>query len=203
MIMTTKRCEACVLTRADGACPFIEQTYVRGMALSREGTPADTIWFLQRGSVLVERDGGAKTIRRTGSFIGLEALVEPAYRDTARALDDVTACAAPVAEVDTWLGAPSTPARTALTQVLVSERDDAPRGAGADGSSLVRVARWLLDDVRRETPPPRHVLADLLGMVPETLSRALAELARRGAIEVTRRSVRVIDREELLAVAAH
>ncbi len=38
-------------------------------------------------------------------------------------------------------------------------------------------------------------------MKPETLSRALAALARAGAVRVTRREVRVVDAARLLAAA--
>ena len=48
---------------------------------------------------------------------------------------------------------------------------------------------------------PRHVVASLLGMVPETLSRALAQLARTGAIEVTRQAVRIRDSQALKEAA--
>jgi CRP-like cAMP-binding protein len=65
------------------------------------------------------------------------------------------------------------------------------------------VASWLLeqgDD--RSAPLPRNVVAALLGMLPETLSRALASLASRGLIAVSRKHVEVLDAAALEQVAA-
>jgi CRP-like cAMP-binding protein len=68
---------------------------------------------------------------------------------------------------------------------------------------VARVAAWLLDAAPGEMGAlPRHVVAELLGMQPETLSRALAALAEAGAIEVTRRRIDVRD-HAALEDAAH
>jgi DNA-binding transcriptional regulator YhcF (GntR family) len=48
---------------------------------------------------------------------------------------------------------------------------------------------------------PRRVVADLLGMRAETLSRALAELVQRGATATTRTTLRIVD-SSALAMAA-
>jgi CRP-like cAMP-binding protein len=42
------------------------------------------------------------------------------------------------------------------------------------------------------------VVAGLLGMLPETFSRALAKLATQGAIRVNRKQIQVIDAARLL-----
>ena len=60
---------------------------------------------------------------------------------------------------------------------------------------MKRVAAWLSDESRNASTLalPRRILADLLGMRPETFSRALTALADRGAILVTRTTLRIID----------
>ena len=99
-------------------------------------------------------------------------------------------------------GAVSAPANAVLECVLLALSGDSPRRAGADGSARQRVAGWLLDQPRKQGPGlPRNVVADLLGMLPETLSRALASLAEGGAITVTRRRVEVRDVAALEAAA--
>ena len=53
-----------------------------------------------------------------------------------------------------------------------------------------------------QAPPiPRRVVAGLLGMQPETFSRALASLAAAGAVSVTRKSIRVADFDALVLAA--
>jgi CRP-like cAMP-binding protein len=44
---------------------------------------------------------------------------------------------------------------------------------------------------------PRHVVASRLGMTPESLSRAMRDMAEAGLIEVGRCAVRVLDRQRL------
>lgn len=68
-----------------------------------------------------------------------------------------------------------------------------------------RVARFLLDgsaatargDSAIKFPAPRHVVAPRLGMTPESLSRAMRDMAEAGLIEVGRCAVRVLDRQRL------
>lgn len=191
-----------------GSCPLIDRRKERGEYLFFEGEPATHVWFVKRGTVVLARGSGegegqerARAVRKAGAFVGLEALVQPTYLDTARVTSSTTVCGATLAAVNAWLGAPGTPARVALEQVLRATGDDAPRAAGPDGNAVRRVARWLLADQQSAGPLPRRDVAGLLGMVPETLSRALAQLSDLGAVEVTRRSLRVRDPSALRAAA--
>lgn len=193
-----------------GRCPFVTRTRHRGEFIYFEGEPASCVWFVKRGTVVLARTLGgaaeeesARAIRSAGSFVGLEALVRPAYIDTARATTEVTLCAAARDAVDQWLGPAGSPARVALEQVLDTLCADAPRAASPDGNAVRRVARWLLDESHDGVAPqvPRRFVASLLGMVPETFSRALTQLARGGAVEVTRRTLRIRDRRALMAVS--
>ena len=206
-------CESCPCGRASRAagiaCPFTRQDYERGTYMFHEGDAAERVWFITRGTVVLTRasgdeaDGRARAVRRSGAFVGLEALVRRRYLDSARTTETTLACAAPVASVDDWLGAPGTTARTALEQVLRSEAEEPLHAASPDGTATQRVARWILQEVQPNVARqlPRRDVAGLLGMVPETFSRALAELARQDAIETTRRHLRIKDAQVLLRAA--
>jgi CRP-like cAMP-binding protein len=199
----------CSMGRASGVgrggrCPLGIRHRSAGENLYLEGQPAASVWYIKSGTVALLRDlpggEGVRAIRREGSLVGIEAVTCATYLDTARALTDLSVCGLSRAGLDNWLG-PAAPARALLEQTVRDLVLDAPRGAGPDGSATRRVARWILD---AGTAPavPRRMVASMLGMVPETLSRALAELRRCGAIETTRRTITVRDRDRLLRAGA-
>ncbi|MCP4640981.1 MAG: Crp/Fnr family transcriptional regulator [bacterium] len=71
-----------------------------------------------------------------------------------------------------------------------------------------RLAKYLLDrQVRKgsdtvELDSTKAVLAARLGTIAETISRTLNRMQKRGVIEVNGRSIRVLDRDALTALAA-
>jgi CRP-like cAMP-binding protein len=74
-----------------------------------------------------------------------------------------------------------------------------------EGTAVRRVARFLLqrqevDERADALRTPQHVLAHILGMRPETLSRALARLRETGVI-APGRGVRVVDDDKLRRLA--
>jgi CRP-like cAMP-binding protein len=204
---------SCPCTRSpalgvDGTCPLEDVQHRRGERLFAEGAPASHVWLLKRGCVVLTRTspGGvevAHAVRRSGAFLGLEALVCDTYRTSARVTASSLLGRARREVVEDWLAhGPS--ARMVLEAVLRSEGDDLPRAAASEGSAVERVARWVAAEATREgaTQVPRGFAADLLGMTPETFSRALAQLARDGAIEVTRRTLVVRDPARLASLGA-
>ncbi len=176
-----------------------------------EGQPADRVWFVKRGAVLLSREstsdgsnGVAWAVRRSGFFVGIEALTRPHYADTAQALTEVTLCSADLAQFDAWLGPSDSGARVVLQLVLQAQAEDEPRGASCDGSAVQRTAQWILGhgtDTATSVLPRQHA-AQMLGMRPETFSRALTGLARRGAITRTRQRLRVLNRALLEQIAS-
>jgi CRP-like cAMP-binding protein len=193
---------------------MVDRRRPAGALLCAAGEPAEKIFFVKHGTVLLSRDpddagtsGVAWAVRRSGSLVGVEALVRATYLDTARAVTDVVVCVATREHMETWLRTREPAARSVLECVLLAFSADAPRRAGADGNARQRVAAWLLDQPAGASAGstaglPRNVVAGLLGMLPETLSRALAYLAKVGAIDVTRRHVGIRDVGVLEAVAA-
>lgn len=184
------------------ACPMVDRRRSGDTYLYLRGTPADTVYYLKHGSVALSRGeepGVPYAIRRAGAFLGLEAIVRPTYVDSARAVSDVTVCAMGRSQALAWLDRSGT-ARVVLETLLETlAHDTAPR-ARTEGSARRRVARWLRDPSTQKRLP-RTVLAGLLGMTPETLSRALSSLARAGTIELTRSRIDVRDPSKLEAIS--
>jgi CRP-like cAMP-binding protein len=207
-------CDACACGQASAAagktCPFTEEARERGDALFHEGDAAQRVWFVKRGTVVMSSSSGDEAatracgVRRAGAFVGLEALVHPRYLESARAGEPSIVCSAPLAQVEAWLGPSGLPARTVLEQHLRSEAHQPRQAASPDGTAVERVARWVIAEVRdREAGHPlmRRDVAGLLGMAPETFSRALASLVREGAIATNRRHVWVRNAGVLLRLA--
>jgi CRP-like cAMP-binding protein len=188
-----------------GRCPLVDRRRRTGAYLYMEGAAAEKIWFVKQGSVVLSREaddrrgeGIAWTVRGPGALLGAEGLVRPTYLDSARAVADTTVCTASREALSQWLGAREGAARAVLDLVLLAQSVDAPGRSGSDGNATRRVAAFLLEDPRGTSPTlPRRVVAGLLGMLPETLSRALRALSELGFVEVTRRSVRIVDRPGL------
>lgn len=182
-----------------------------GATLCLEGTLAQRIWYLVDGVVALVRAVGEHrgvgvpwTTRRGGSLVGDEALVQREYIDTAVALTPITVCSAEVDAFRRWTDeAGADAARAVMELVIKTHCASTPRPSSAEGTAARRVARWLADECRGGVAPalPRSAIAGLLGMLPETFSRALAALRHAGAITVSRQQIRVADPARLLAEA--
>jgi CRP-like cAMP-binding protein len=206
-------CAECPVGHASGTgqggfCPFIDRQGQAGAILFEADSRAEYVWFVKRGTVVLSRPGaddrGVRAVRFAGSFVGLEALVNDSYVDTARAVTDVVLCGATRDGIDAWVGPKGSPPRTALEITLRSSIGDRLRSGSREGSASQRVAAWLLAEgpTGQALELPRQIVADLLGMRPETLSRAIAELKSRGAIEATRTTLTIVDADALAALAA-
>ncbi len=193
-----------------GRCPFVPRRRGAGAVLHVAGDPVDRVSFVKSGSVLVTRsmdeervEGTPWAIRRAGSFLGLEGLMRSEHLDSARALTDVTLCGAPLDTVEAWLETRRPAARVLLDSVLRAVARERPLRGNADGTARQRTAAWLLENGAEAASGAisRKVMAGLLGMRAETLSRALRTLASEDAIRHGRRAVEIVDRARLRSIA--
>jgi CRP-like cAMP-binding protein len=205
-------CGACTLGRAcrPGPCPFHDLHRPAGTILLPQGETPACVWFVRSGTVLITSlsEAGDETLcalRGPGSLIGLEALRERATDYEAWALSDVVACRIDAASFRAWVGERVTPIGAVLEIALDEAAQRHDERLALAGRSVERVARFLLERRRIERcDQPLHVekrvLARMLGMRAETLSRALHRLRDGGAI-APERPVRVIDPDALARLA--
>lgn len=206
------RCPVGVASGVDegGRCPFVPRKRTSGAVLHLAGDSVERIWFIKSGAVLVTRSRDEEhieetpwAVRRAGSFLGLEGLVRAEHLESARALTDVTLCGASLRNVEVWLDGRPTAARVLLDRSLRAGIRERPLRGNADGTAPQRAAAWLLEHAPEPSSRqvPRRILAGLLGMRPETLSRSLRVIASQGAIRQTRATIEVVDRARLRAIA--
>ncbi len=106
-----------------------------------------------------------------------------------RALSRVRLCSLPAEEMKRWIGPLRSPAQ-AIVELLLEESGAQRTDVNfREGSCLRRVARFALayTTFLAERPEAirKQVLARMLGMRPETLSRCLTRLERMGAIDAS------------------
>ncbi len=194
------RCPLALVCSRDSG-PFREIRRRDQHVLFLQGTPANRVFFVQRGSVSLHRMssedlalGRAHSIRHAGDFLGVEAIVGDSYQDSARAETDLELCVAERDDFLAWLGPRETPAFRVLEGLLRQDDDDRLAVEDLEGSARQRVASYLLHHAHdAEQRVLRSVVADVLHMRPETLSRTLHELAEQGLIQLSRRGIVVLD----------
>ncbi len=194
-----------------GNCPMHARSIAAGTTVFVEGAEVARVWYVFEGMVGLWRAMGDDrgvgvpwATRRAGTLLGSEGLTQDAYADTAIALTDVTLCSAERDTFRRWATEGSLEAaRTVMELVIRTHCSGEPRPSSSEGPASRRVARWLADESRGGLAPPipRAVVAGLLGMLPETFSRALARLTACGAIHVTRKRIQVTDPARLLEQA--
>jgi CRP-like cAMP-binding protein len=173
-----------------------------------QGDQADAFFLVARGRVRifkVLRDGRAATMRHVGEgeTFGEAALFAAEYPAFAQTMEEALLYRIAIAPFRRLLAdrpglALNLLAAQAHLMVLLSQRVEElllPVPA--------RLARYLLDlSVQQGTPAPRlpvpkRELASRLGTVPETLSRALTQLARSRLIRRKGETIEILDGEGL------
>jgi CRP-like cAMP-binding protein len=144
------------------------------------------------------------TLRGPSSLLCTEALQSEPSPYEVRALSRVKICGISGDALSQWMGPERSAARVILDLVLSESRQQRDEVNWRNGDCLSRVARFALAHARflaeRPNAVRKQVVARLLGMRPETLSRCLTRLEADGVVDASR-GVRVLDARRLAAIA--
>jgi CRP-like cAMP-binding protein len=206
-------CRTCALGAVcPGHCIFVRSSHASGQVIFRQGERPQAAHFLSRGLVLLtesneEGEVVRQSLRPAGSLLDVQVVKALPYRATATAVTPVQICTLGLTRLDAWLGPRGSPTRALLDLALIEARSAERDAVRTRQSAVGKVASFLLDHIRDAGEPhseplelQHQLVASLLGMRPETFSRALVRLRKSGAIVGTR-SVRVRDRRKLVALA--
>lgn len=187
-------------------CPFAPAHAPAGAVLCAQGERPAAVHWLRAGTALLASADGAGSERVTSlrgprSLLGLEAMHGSPSPMEIRALTALELCSARADALLDWGGPAGTPAR-ALVELLLQELGARQTDLELSrGSALSRVARLCAGLAASTSPVPKQVAARALGLRPETFSRCLGRLARRGLLTPGPR-IRVLDAAGLAQVAA-
>ncbi len=189
------------------------QSYAKGEPLFGMGEPADSLVCLIQGSARVYRvsaDGKEKVIHLfQGPSLIAQAptLIGGTYPAAADCTTECLVVAIPrQALLDAGSRLPNLPWH--MMAGLFERLQELTRSLAAHSqqSGAVRVASFLIgmghgrDAV--DLPGAKKDVANYLGLRAESFSRALKALQATGAIEITDRQIRIVDRERLETVLA-
>lgn len=169
------------------------------------------IVFVTDGRLLVsavdeQGDEVVSYLRGPGSFVGLERILDVVVPYQLWGLTDVHFETVSAEKVKSWIGETvSEPSRSLVKSVLEVAGASVRERTTLHGRVLTRVAKLLAEATAGDGTLrlPRFVMARILSMRPETLSRALKELEQRGAITLKPR-LKILNPELLRqAIAPH
>lgn len=195
------------------ACRF--RAFAKGETLFREGDPAKGLFIVLRGVAKVVRfgvDGRESVLHlvRRGNTIGEAAMFQRGtFPSSAVAVDDVETLFLEAEGLFAMVGENPELALKMLAALSLRLRMFAHKLASqGQGGASARLAAYLLHrrqigggDVIR-LGVSREVLANLLGLARETLSRHLSRFAESGLVELKGRDIVLRDVAGLQAMAA-
>jgi CRP-like cAMP-binding protein len=121
-----------------------------------------------------------------------------------KTLSRVKLCGIAGDQMSAWVGPDRSPARAVMDLLLTEGKLQRDEVNYRQGDCLARVARFALANSRFLADRPnairKQVVARLLGMRPETLSRCLTRLEQDGVLDASR-GVRVLDPRRLASIA--
>ena len=203
-------CNACTLgVASQGRCRFTPTTRESGATICAQGERPRTVYFIKEGFVSLSAVSprGSElllTLRGPTALLCTEALHGEPSPYEVRALSRVKICGVTGDSLNQWVGPERSPARVVLDLLLSESRQQRDEVNYRQGDCLSRVARFALAHARfladRPNAVRKQVVARLLGMRPETLSRCLTKLEKDGVVDATR-GVKVIDARRLAMIA--
>jgi CRP-like cAMP-binding protein len=203
-------CTACTLGVASaGRCRLSLTARESGATICAQGERPRTIYFIKEGFVSLSAVSprGAElllSLRGPSSLLCTEALQNEASAFEVRALSRVKICGIGSEAMAQWIGPEKGAARVVLDLLLTEGRQQRDEVNWRQGDCLSRVARFALAHARfladRPTAVRKQVVARLLAMRPETLSRCLTRLEKDGVVDASR-GVRVLDQRRLATIA--
>ena len=190
-------CQECALGLAAGEkrCNFAPVTLHAGTTVCAQGEHPRLVYFVKAGllSLSCSSESGLElslVLRGPSTLICTEAMRGQPSAYEVRALSRVRLCGLAGEEMKRWIGPLRSPAQAVLDLLLQESRYRNVEVNFREGSCLQRVARFALAYAAflQERPDAvrKQVLARMLGMRPETLSRCLTRLERCGAIDASR-----------------
>jgi CRP-like cAMP-binding protein len=203
-------CGACTLGIASqGRCRLTPATRETGATLCAQGERPRTVFFVKEGfvslSAVSPRGSEVQlTLRGPASLLCTEAMQSDPSPYEVKTISRVKLCAIPGDQMSSWVGPDRSPARAVLDLLLSEGKLQRDEVNYRQGDCLARVARFALAHARfladRPNAVRKQVVARLLGMRPETLSRCLTRLERDGVVDASR-GVRVLDPRRLASIA--
>jgi CRP-like cAMP-binding protein len=203
-------CNACTLGLASqGRCRFTPTTREAGATLCAQGERPRTTYFIKEGFVSLSAVSprGAEvllTLRGPTALLCTEAMRGDPSPYEVKTLSRVKLCGIAGDQMSAWVGPDRSPARAVLDLLLTEGKLQRDEVNYRQGDCLARVARFALANARFLADRPnairKQVVARLLGMRPETLSRCLTRLEQDGVLDASR-GVRVLDPRRLASIA--
>jgi CRP-like cAMP-binding protein len=194
---------------SQGKCRLTPTTREPGSTICAQGERPRTVYFVKEGFVALSSvtPKGAElalTLRGPTSLLCTEALHDETSPYEVRALSRVRLCGIGGDALSLWIGPEKGASRVVLDLLRTESRQQRDEVNWRQGDCLSRVARFALAHSRfladRPNAVRKQVVALLLGMRPETLSRCLTKLERDGVVDASR-GVRVLDQRRLSAIA--
>lgn len=190
-------------------CPSQERNVAAGETLIEQGEVPRAVLLLKVGLVGLcsVNEAGAElgcTVRGPKTLLGLEALFEMQASYRVWGLTDLVVCVAPVARLGPWIGPLNTPLGALMRLGMEEANRRVTERLDFGGGAVARIARLLLrrcaEPHQKRPELSQRLVARVLSMSPETISRALAKLHTAGAVTSTR-PIAIGDLEQLRRLA--